>query len=96
MKWEKEYTEYKKGDVLYDKVDIKAEGEYDDIVNDTEARAKMNKYGLVFGEQLKPDENVKLRLKTKDNVSYEATANVKELNDNKSLDRDMWDIKSIE
>ena len=99
LKWEKEYTEYKKGEVLYENVEINQKGDYDDIVNDTEARAKMNKYNLDFGEQLKPDENVKLRLKTRDG-EFDAVANVDKLNreveEGRGMSRDTWDIKPVE
>ena len=94
LSWEQQTTKYKKDQVLYDKVEINKKGEYDDIVNDTEARATMNKYNLDFGEQHKPDENVKLRLKTKDG-EYEAVANIEELNENGVSNRGTWDIKEV-
>ena len=80
--------------MLYDKVEINQKGEYDDIVSDTEARAKMNKYNLDFGEQQKPDENIKLRLKTKEG-EFDAVANVDELNKNGVSNRETWDIKEV-
>ena len=40
----------------------------------------MNKYNLDFGEQLKPDDNAKLRLKTRDG-EFDAVANVEKLNE---------------
>jgi len=94
LSWEQQTTKYKKDQVLYDNIEINQKGEYDDIVNDTEARAKMNKYNLDFGEQHKPDENVKLRLKTRDG-EYEAIANVEELNNNGISNRETWDIKEV-
>ena len=94
LSWEQQTTKYEKDQVLYDKVEINQKGEYDDIVNDTEARAKMNKYNLDFGEQQKPDENVKLRLKTIDG-EYEAIANIDELNENGVSNRESWDIKEV-
>ena len=98
LKWETKDRAYKKNDVLYDNVDVKQKGEYDDIVNDTPERAKMNKYNLDFGEQLKPDENVTLRLKTPDG-EYEATASVEQLNRDageEGMVKENWDIKPIE
>jgi hypothetical protein len=94
LSWEQQTTKYKKDQVLYDNIEINQKGEYDDIVNDTEARAKMNKYNLDFGEQHKPDENVKLRLKTRDG-EYEAVANIEELNKNGVSNRETWDIKEV-
>ena len=52
-------------------------------------KKKMNKYNLDFGEQQKPDENVKLRLKTKEG-EFDAVANVDELSN-----RETWDIKEV-
>jgi hypothetical protein len=94
LSWKQQTTKYKKDQVLYDNVEINQKGEYDDIVNDTEARAKMNKYNLDFGEQHKPDENVKLRLKTRDG-EYDAVANIEELNKNGVSNRESWDIKEV-
>lgn len=95
LNWEPQTTKYKKDDVLYDNIKINQKGDYDDIIGDTEARAKMNKYNLEFGKQLKPDENVKLRLKT-NGQTYEAVANVDDLNNSDTVtDREKWDIKEI-
>ena len=54
-------------------------GTYADIVNDTEYRAKLNKYNLEFGEAQKPDENIKFRLHTNEG-DFDAVANAEELN----------------
>ena len=99
LQWDKQYTEYKKGDVLYDSVDIKEEGTYDDIARDPIAREKYNKYNLEFGEKMKPDENVKLRLKSKDNKEYEAIANVKDLErdieEGNGMQKETWQFNEI-
>jgi hypothetical protein len=58
LKWEKEMTEYKDGDVINDAVECHAAGTYEDIVHDPVAREKYNKFNLQFGESLKPDTKV--------------------------------------
>ena len=97
LKWETKDKAYKKNEVLFNNVDIKQKGEYEDIVNDTEARAKMNKYNLDFGEQMKPDEHVKLRLKTEEG-EFEAKASIEQLNkdDDYGQKKENWDIKRVE
>ena len=58
LKWEKEMTEYKDGDVIRDAVECHAAGTYDDIARDPVAREKYNKFNLKFGESLQPDTKV--------------------------------------
>lgn len=87
LEWEKQYTDYKNGEVIDDSVEYNEAGTYADIVNDTEEREKMNLYNLTFAENEEPDENIKLRLQTAAG-EYEAVANVKEFND-KTKDRPM-------
>ena len=79
LEWEKQYTDYKDGEVIDGMVDYNEEGTYADIVNDTEYRAKLNKYNLEFGEAQKPDENIKFRLHTNEG-DFDAVANAEELN----------------
>jgi len=66
LKWDATHTKYKEGEVIPGMVDIKEEGEYDNIALDPVAREKLNKYGLDFGEQQPPDDKVRITLKQED------------------------------
>jgi hypothetical protein len=79
LSWEKKMTEYKKDQVIFGAVDIKAKGEYDDIARDPTVREKYNKYNLDFGEALQPDKEVTIKLNT-DDGSYFVKAEVEKLN----------------
>ena len=79
LSWETKMTHYKKDQIIKDAIDIKDEGQYDDIARDPEARKKLNKYGLDFGELLEPDKDVTIKLNT-DDGSYLVKGNIEELN----------------
>jgi len=95
LKWERDTTDYEKGQVLHSNVDIKAQGEYDDLVNDKEAREKYNKYGLKFGEQLPPSDELKFHLHTADGGGVEAVAKVKDVQEH-GLRKDDWKFKTVQ
>ena len=98
LKWEKEYTDYRKGQVLTNNVDIKQEGEYDNLALDAEAREKMNKYGLKFGEQLAPDDSVTFRVKDGGHSEYEMRAPIEDVQrdlEEGKMQRDTWEVKPV-
>jgi hypothetical protein len=66
LKWEPTHNTYKDGEVIPNMVNIQEEGTYDNIATDPVAREKMNKYGLDFGEQMEPDDRVRIRVKQAD------------------------------
>jgi hypothetical protein len=79
LSWDKKSKTYKKDEVIKGAVDIKNEGEYEDIARDPVARKKMNKYNLDFGETLEPEKEVKIKLTT-DDGEYLFKAEVEKLN----------------
>lgn len=91
LQWEKQMAEFKDGDVIPDAVTCNKEGEYEK--DDLE---KLNKYDMEFGEQLEPDENIKLRIKTGAG-EFEATAPVEKLNQNFTgrVRKEDFDIKEV-
>lgn len=89
LDWNKKLTTYKKNEIINDMVDIKEQGEYDDIARDPVAREKLNKYNIDFGESLKPSEDVHIKLVSKDETII-LKANVEDLN---SGIRDKWIIE---
>jgi len=95
LKWDKEYTEYKDGEILYENLESHPEGTYDDIARDPVAREKYNKYNLDFGGSQKPDENVKIRVKPDDGSGtyFDCVANQDALNNETGpYDRSKWDV----
>jgi len=88
LKWEKEMTEYKDGDVINDAVECHPEGTYDDIARDPVAREKYNKFKLDFGESLKPDTKVGIVFTDKDGVDVKGEVPVNE--------PDKWTAVSME
>ena len=79
LSWDKKLQSYKKNEIIYDSIDIKDKGEYDDIAHDKVAREKMNKYNLDFGESLEPLPEVTIKLTNKDESVF-LKANIEELN----------------
>jgi hypothetical protein len=79
LDWENKLTNYKKNEIIYDRVDIKDKGEYDDLARDDEAREKLNKYNLEFGKNMEPLEEVTIKMSTKDETCV-FKAKVDELN----------------
>ena len=66
LKWDATHNTFKEGDVISGRVTIQKEGEYDNLAKDPVAREKLNKYGLEFGEELPPDDKVRIRVKQPD------------------------------
>lgn len=100
LSWERTDTPYHEGQVLYDNVEIHAEGTYDDIAKDPVAREKYNKYNLDFGEAQKPDEHITMRVKTKDGQEYEAKAPIADINEAVDLGLSVqeagWDVSKVD
>jgi hypothetical protein len=89
LEWEQKSKTYKKNEVIYDAVDIKDYGEYDDIVRDPIAREKLNKYNLDFGKSLEPSKEVRIKMSNKDETTV-FKALVDDLNEGI---RDKWTIE---
>jgi hypothetical protein len=89
LDWNKKLNTYKKNEVIYDAVDIKDYGEYDDIARDEKAREKLNKYNLDFGKSLEPSKEVQIRMSNKDETTV-FKALVDDLNEGI---RDKWTIE---
>jgi hypothetical protein len=89
LDWNKKLNTYKKNEVIYDAVDIKDYGEYDDIARDEKAREKLNKYNLDFGKSLEPSKEVKIKMTSKDETMV-FKALVDDLNEGI---RDKWTIE---
>lgn len=69
LSWEHKTRKYEKNEVIYDAVDIKEQGEYDDIARDEKAREKLNKYNLDFGKSLEPSKEVVIKMSNKDETT---------------------------
>jgi len=93
MKWESEWTQYEDGQVIEDAFDVKLKGDYEDLT-DPEQREKLNKYNLEFGESLKPDDHVTLRMKTEDGKEMEGKALIADLNEHGN-DPEHWTFKEV-
>ena len=65
LDWDKRLRTYKRNEIIDDMVDIKDQGQYDDLVHDSCAREKLNKYGLDFGQSLEPSDHVTIKLTNK-------------------------------
>ena len=89
LEWEQKSKTYKKNEVIYDAVDIKDYGQYDDISRDEKAREKLNKYNLDFGKSLEPSKEVKIKMTSKDETTI-FKALVDDLNEGI---RDKWTIE---
>ena len=88
LKWEKEMTEYKEGDIIHDAVECHPEGTYEDIARDPVAREKFNKFNLDFGEALKPDTKVGIVFTDKDGEKVKGEVPVNE--------PDKWSAVNVE
>ena len=93
LKWDRDTTDYKKDEILYDTVDVKKEGEYDDLT-DPEVREKYNKYGLDFGKSLPPSDKLKFVKETSEGL-IEATADLKTVQEH-GLRKEDWEFKKVE
>ena len=94
LKWDRDTEDYKDGQVVPDTVEIHQKGEYEDIAKDPEVREKYNKYGLDFGKQFEPSDELVFRKKTKDGKEYEARAKTADVAGH-GLRKEDWDIREI-
>jgi len=76
LKWDATHSTYKDGEVLAGHVDVQDKGDYENVALDPEARGKMNKYGLDFGEQLPPSDKVQFTLQKEDGSEMTASCPV--------------------
>lgn len=95
LKWEKETTDYKDGQVIPDSVEVKAEGEYEDIARDPEAREKYNKYGLEFPENMPESDRMELRADLGDGKFVKVSGDTETIKKD-PLNAESWDIETIE
>jgi hypothetical protein len=79
LDWINKLNSYKKNEIIPDLVNVKKEGEYEDIIKDEKARDKLNKYNLEFGKSLEPSKEVKIKLSYKDGTCI-LKGDVEELN----------------
>lgn len=93
LKWERESKDYKKDEIIFDAVDCKKKGEYDDLTN-PEVREKYNKYGLQFGQNLEPSDKLKFAKETPDGL-VTATADLKTVQEH-GMRKEDWEIKNVE
>jgi hypothetical protein len=95
LKWDRDTEDYADGQVVPDTVEVHQKGEYEDIAHDPGVREKYNKYGLDFGEQLEPADELVFRKKTADGKEYEARAKTADVQGKDTLDKEDWHIREV-